>query len=64
VDFLHYVTRINCLTGATISETHTTNKYIYKTKYDPPQYLLSAAEENKEITFLEDKVKKSNLGWL
>jgi hypothetical protein len=38
VDFLHYVTRINCLTGATISETHTTNKYIYITKYDPPQY--------------------------
>ncbi len=28
VDFLHYVTRINCLTGAIISETHTTNKYI------------------------------------
>jgi hypothetical protein len=23
VDFLHYVTRINCLTGAIISETHT-----------------------------------------
>jgi hypothetical protein len=37
VDFLHYVTRINCLTGAIISETHTTNKYIYITKYDPPQ---------------------------
>ncbi len=40
VDFLHYVTRINCLTGATISETHTTNKYIYTNQYDPPQYLL------------------------
>jgi hypothetical protein len=36
VDFLHYVTRINSLTGAIISETHTTNKYIYITKYDPP----------------------------
>jgi hypothetical protein len=28
VDFLHYVTKINCLTGATISETHIRNKYI------------------------------------
>ncbi len=36
MDFLHYVTRINCLTGAIISETHITNKFIYITKYDPP----------------------------
>ncbi len=40
VDFLHYVKRINCLTGATINETLTTNKYIYTTKYDPPQYFF------------------------
>jgi hypothetical protein len=40
VDFLHYVTRINCLTGAIISETHTTNKYIYIPKYNPPQKLF------------------------
>jgi hypothetical protein len=26
VDFLHYDTRINCLTGAIISETHTRHK--------------------------------------
>jgi hypothetical protein len=38
VDFLHYVTSINCLTGAIISET--TNKYIYITKYDPPHQIL------------------------
>jgi hypothetical protein len=37
MDFLHYITRINCLTGAITSETHITNKYIYITKYDPPQ---------------------------
>ncbi len=29
VDFLHYYTRIKCLTGAIISETHTRHKYIY-----------------------------------
>jgi hypothetical protein len=28
VDFLHYITRINCLTGAITSETQTNNKYI------------------------------------
>ena len=28
VDFLHYITRINCLTGAITSETQTRNKYI------------------------------------
>jgi hypothetical protein len=28
VDFLHYVTRINCLTGAIISETHTRHKHV------------------------------------
>jgi len=28
VDFLHYVTRINCLTGAIISQTHTRHKHI------------------------------------
>ncbi len=41
VDFLHYVSRINCLTGAIISETHTRHKHILITKYDPPQYLFS-----------------------
>ncbi len=29
MDFLHYYTRIKCLTGAIISETHTRHKYIY-----------------------------------
>ncbi len=29
VDFRHYNTRIKCLTGAIISETHTRHKYIY-----------------------------------
>jgi hypothetical protein len=28
VDFLHYVTQTNCLTGAIIRETHIRNKYI------------------------------------
>jgi hypothetical protein len=36
----YYVTRINCLTGAIISETYITNKYIYITTYDPPQYSI------------------------
>jgi hypothetical protein len=40
VDFLHYITRINCLTGAIISETHTTNRYIFITKYNPSQYSI------------------------
>ena len=32
MDFLHYDTRINCLTGAIISETHTRHKYILLNK--------------------------------
>jgi hypothetical protein len=39
VDFLHYITRINCLTG-TIIARHILriNLFTYVTEYDPPQY--------------------------
>ncbi len=36
VDFLHYNSRINCLTGAIISETRHDIKYILITKCSPP----------------------------
>jgi hypothetical protein len=55
VDFLHYVTRINCLNGAIISETHTTNKYIYITKYDPPQCYFFLVENMELKNYLTRK---------
>ncbi len=37
VDFLHYVTQINCLTGAIIARQILRRLYLNKLLYDPPQ---------------------------
>jgi hypothetical protein len=52
VDFLHYNTRINCLTGAIISETRHDIKYILITKYSPPQCSIKLFSVSKILSLL------------
>jgi hypothetical protein len=56
VDFLHYVTQINCLTGAIIARHILRRLYLNKRLYDPPQ--LHIFLKSKPTFYRTDKENK------